>query len=294
MVASVAQSAPGRSLHRDLAARMVDLFRRDGVARGQRLTEQALAARLGVSRTPVRAALARLAAEGVVQRTPGRGHTLARLPDEGVPDCPPSSAAEDALIIAIAEARLGHTLPDEVSESDLIRRFGASRPVVTRALATLADAGVMARKPGYGWRFEPLPSGQEALDESYRFRLLLEPAALLEPGYRLDPHWCTTMRAAHESALRTPWGPTSSVGFFEMNAGFHEGLARMSGNRFVHLAIVQQNRVRRFSNYHWTLGHARVDANCRQHLEILDRLEADENDVASVLLRRHIEQARHL
>jgi DNA-binding GntR family transcriptional regulator len=84
------------------------------------------------------------------------------------------------------------------------------------------------------------------------------------------------------------------VGFFEMNAGFHEGLARASGNRFIHLAIVQQNRVRRFSNYHWTLGAARVEANCRQHLEILDRLEAGENDVASVLLRRHIEQARHL
>jgi DNA-binding GntR family transcriptional regulator len=79
-----------------------------------------------------------------------------------------------------------------------------------------------------------------------------------------------------------------------MNAGFHEGLARASGNRFIHLAIAQQNRVRRFSNYHWTLGEERVEANCRQHLEILDRLEAGENDVASLLLRRHIEQARRL
>jgi DNA-binding GntR family transcriptional regulator len=79
-----------------------------------------------------------------------------------------------------------------------------------------------------------------------------------------------------------------------MNAGFHEGLAKASGNRFIHLSVVHQNRVRRFRNYHWTHHKERVLVNCEQHLEILDRLKAGDNEIASVLMRRHIEQARRL
>jgi DNA-binding GntR family transcriptional regulator len=37
-----------------------------------------------------------------------------------------------------------------------------------------------------------------------------------------------------------------------------------------------------------------VLVNCEQHLEILDRLKAGDNEIASVLMRRHIEQARRL
>src|SRR5215203_6092246 len=43
------------------------------LARGQRLREEELALRAGVSRTPVREALRRLDAEGLVDFTPNRG-----------------------------------------------------------------------------------------------------------------------------------------------------------------------------------------------------------------------------
>jgi DNA-binding GntR family transcriptional regulator len=58
--------------------------------------------------------------------------------------------------------------------------------------------------------------------------------------------------------------------------------------------VTHQTRVRRFRNYHWTHQMERVLESCEQHLRILKQLQAGDNEVASVLMRRHIEQARRL
>lgn len=49
------------------------------LAPGERVTEEGLAARIGVSRTPVREALLRLESQGLVLRRRGRGITVAEL-----------------------------------------------------------------------------------------------------------------------------------------------------------------------------------------------------------------------
>jgi len=84
------------------------------------------------------------------------------------------------------------------------------------------------------------------------------------------------------------------VALFELNAEFHEGLAAASGNRFFAMAIHQQNRLRRFVNVHWTYGAERVQVNCREHLEILARLQNGESEVAAALMRRHLELASNV
>lgn len=63
-------------LARAIAAAIVD----GGLAPGERLDEAGLAARYGVSRTPVREALRELAASGLVEHRPHRGAVVA-LPD---------------------------------------------------------------------------------------------------------------------------------------------------------------------------------------------------------------------
>jgi DNA-binding GntR family transcriptional regulator len=99
------------------------------------------------------------------------------------------------------------------------------------------------------------------------------------------------MRRLHGETLERPWHGSSSVAFFEMNAAFHEGLAAASGNRFVHAAVRHQNQLRRFSQYDWKFGFERVIVNCHEHLEILGNLARNEREIASLLMRRHLERA---
>jgi DNA-binding GntR family transcriptional regulator len=278
----------------DLARRILAMARERGLPAGARLTELGLAEALKVSRTPVRAALRALAAEGWVKAGPSRGFVLKRavksLPAEGEGE----ADDEAELYVRISRDRLEGVLTAAVSEADLMRRYGVARSLLLRVLGRLAEAGVIERRPGYGWQFRPVIDSPAARDESYRFRMVLEPAALLEPGFKLDQVWVEDMRRRHRAALAAPWRETSSVAFYEMNAEFHEGLAEASGNRFILAAIQQQNRLRRFLNVHWTYGSERVLVNCREHLEMLDRLEAGDRDVAAALMRRHLEGAARL
>jgi DNA-binding GntR family transcriptional regulator len=286
--------APSR-LQRQLSADILELIRAEQRAPGTRLAEVALAERLQVSRTPVRAALKLLAQRKLVRQGAQRGYFVASsASSRRAAPAKPVPADSDRLFIAIARDRRAGRLPEEVSERDLMQRYGASRPVVQRVLTRLSEVAAVARKPGHGWRFESSISDAAARAESYRFRLLIEPAAIMEPGFTLDPAWVAEMRRQHQEMLAKPWSETASIALYEMNAAFHEGLASASGNRYFLVTIQQQNRLRRFGNYDWTFGYERVVTNCREHLAILDHLEAGERVDAAMLLRRHLESAAKL
>lgn len=283
----------GTSLQRDLVQRIATYIHDEGLQAGDRLNESRLAQRLKVSRTPVRAALRQLAELGFVTREAHRGVLLTDLPplplatDAAAPD-------EDDLLVAIARDRSLDRLPEQTSETELMRLYGHGRPTVRRALERLLDLGVVERRPGYGWHFSSSIRDAEARQESYRFRIVVEIAAILEPGFALPPGWAKDMRARHEEARLAPWSEHSSVAFYEMNAAFHAGIAAASGNRYLHSAVERQNQLRRLSNYHWERGFERVETNCREHLEILDRLVTGEAEIAAALMRRHLEHAARL
>ena len=276
-------------LQQDLADRIVRLVNEDRLQVGALLNENSLAKRLEVSRTPVRGALQYLENRGILARRPNRGMELIALPPQ-TPVAATVDTDEEWLVQMARDHRKGE-LPQDFSEVEIMRRYGLNRPTVQRLLSRLSDLEMVERKPGYGWRFVTGFRDPAARDESYRFRLLIEPMGILEPTFRLEPQWIEQMRRRHADTLERPWQDASSVAFFEMNAAFHEGLAAASGNRFVHSAIRHQNQLRRFSQYDWKFGFERVVVNCREHMEILDYLAKGEREVASVLLRRHLERA---
>ena len=288
------KAEPSR-LQRELLNGILHLIRTDGLAPGTRLAEVTLAERLHVSRTPVRAALSLLARRGLVKPGARRGYFVADKPAAAPKIAArPTPADTDLLFLAITRDRRSGKLAEEVSERDLMQRYKATRPTVQRVLAKLAEVAAVQRKPGHGWRFQPTISDPETREESYRFRQIIEPAALLEPRFQLDPAWVADIRRQHQEMLSTPWSQTKSIALYEMNAQFHEGLVAASQNRYLLVAIQQQNRLRRFGNYDWTFGWERVVVNCREHLAILDRLEAGDREAAANLMRQHLQRAAAL
>lgn len=281
-------------LQRRVAARIAERLQAAGEPGAAPLTELQLAAELGVSRTPVRAALGWLVRQGMLQHRPGIGFVGAPAAPRAPLALPAEPDDAEQLFVAIARARNAGRLPGDVSEADLMRRFVVTRPTLLRVLNRLAEIGMVERKSGHGWLFAPSAYDEAAQRESYRFRTLIEPAALREPGFALPEGWIEAMRRRHERMLASPWHDGAAVELFEMNAQFHEGLAAASGNRYFLMAVQQQNRLRRFVNYDWGLGAERMVVSCREHLEMLDRIAAGDREVAAALMTRHLEKASRI
>lgn len=274
-------------LQAKLAAQILDYIRSGGLAPATHLAEAELCRQFKVSRSPVRAALALLAQHGHVEHVPRRGYFTrdgaAATPVAGL------QGTDDDLYLTIAEDRVLQRLPEQVSEADLLRRYDVSKGELGRALQRLLREGLVERLPGRGWLFAPILDSKETHDESYRFRLAIEPWALLEPGYALDSAGAAECERKHHRILDGSVRWITAIDLFDMNAEFHELLAAGSNNRFFVQAIQQQNRLRRFVNYHWTYGPERVLDTCREHLAVLEAVKSGDRTWAATLLRRHLE-----
>ncbi|HWD01570.1 MAG TPA: GntR family transcriptional regulator [Amycolatopsis sp.] len=276
-------------LTRQVAARIVGYIRETGAEPGTRLVERTLAARLRVSRSPVRAALKLLADEGVVAvAEPGGGHTVARAVGElEVAENDDGDLGEQQYL-RIASDRLDGELPDRVSESELARRYHLTPAQVTAVLRRIAAEGWIERLPGYGWEFQPMLTSQESYEDSYRFRLALEPAAVLEPDFTVDRTAIEAVRAQQlelaEGAART----VSNTELFARNRAFHEAVVNCSHNTFFIDALRRVDNLRRLIEYRRTLPRDRAAVRCREHVEIADLLLAGDIAEAAQYLRRHL------
>jgi DNA-binding GntR family transcriptional regulator len=291
---STAGAAAASRLQTELAGRILQLLKEQGAGPGHHLVEQDLCRQFGVSRTPIRGALKLLATQGTLQARTHRGYVL-RGPVRAVPEVESVNLQEEEdseLFVAIAEARNTGRLPADCTQQELVRLFGAKLPTVGRVLRHLSELGLVERKRGHGWSFVASINSASAQAESYAFRQILEPAELLQPGFELDRQWASACRARHMVFKRKPWRKTLAVEFFEMNADFHEQLARCSANRYLLDAIQRQNQVRSFLNYEWAYGVERVRASIEEHLGILDALEGGQNRRAAELMRSHLDNSK--
>jgi DNA-binding GntR family transcriptional regulator len=98
-IASIEIPAVRRLLHEEAVDRLRDLIVRGELAPGTRLNERVLAARLGVSRTPLREAIKLLATEGLVELLPNRGAVVAPIE--------PARIAETLAVMGALESLAG-------------------------------------------------------------------------------------------------------------------------------------------------------------------------------------------
>jgi len=107
MPVPVDEVPPTRSLLRDdVYTRLRDKIVDGTLLPGERLRDQELAAWLGVSRTPVREALLRLAQAGLVITSPGRSTTVATLDARAIHDAQAVVAAMHRLAVEMAVPQL--------------------------------------------------------------------------------------------------------------------------------------------------------------------------------------------
>jgi len=290
-----ARPAPpeGSALQIDLASRTLEMVRTGVFKAGQHLTEEGLAKTFGVSRTPVRHALRLLQARGVVEFRAHAGIFVApELPEAALDSLAPPEASEDALYRRILSDRGAHDLPESFSEASLAARLGAPLGPLRRALVRLTRDGLVERRRGHGWSFCPALDTPEAIQESYRYRMLVECGGLRDPGFTVDREALEVARAEHQEFMalnRRQGRAVMPSEFYRMNASFHEMLARFSRNRFIVQAVRQQNQLRRLEEYATFVGRP-IDPihSCEEHVGIMDALLAGELEWAASLLQRHL------
>jgi DNA-binding GntR family transcriptional regulator len=282
------------SLQVALARQILTLIRREGWEPGRRVPEQTLARSLDVSRSPVRGALGLLAERGLLRSEAGRGFVLARLPDDDAglsAGLPPSR--EEGLYDALLADRANGRIAQEVSEAELMPRYDVSRGLVRKVFMRLAAEGLATRLRGHGWRFAESLDTEAAVSDSYRFRMIIECAALREPGYRLDPAAIAGLRRAHEAVLARGRPMVGGAEWFDINANFHESIVAGAQNRFLLQAARQQSSLRRMQEFveYPSLPEDRIIQSCREHLAILDAIATGDLPWAEALLMRHLELA---
>lgn len=99
-------SIPRTGLHEQVAARLRQMLVEGQVAPGAKLNERELCEALQVSRTPLREAIKRLAAEGLVELVPNRGAIAVSLTEEDVRHTFELMAALEALSGELAAQRI--------------------------------------------------------------------------------------------------------------------------------------------------------------------------------------------
>jgi DNA-binding GntR family transcriptional regulator len=272
-----------------LAHEIARLICEEDLAPGDALTERGLAARFLVSRSPVRAALLELREAGVVVAGPKGGLCVADPARARVlTDSPVAPDGDEETYLAIARDRLDGSVPDRISENELIRRYGTTRPRMQALLRRMAEEGWAERLPGNGWRFLPVLTSMQTYRQSYVFRQAIEPAALRDPGFRADVADLTRQLEVQRRLVAGEVLTISPVGLFQVNSALHEAITNCSGNAFFIDSLRRVNRLRRLIEYRQTVDREQARARCSEHVTMLEMILEGQTATAADLMYRHL------
>lgn len=254
-----------------------------------RLIERKLAEHLKVSRSPVRSALKVLEDQGFVQTAPTGGFLVSwkggeiRLPQLDDP------VQEDGEVYSkIAVDRLEGRLPDRVTEKELCRLYDLTKGQLAKILRKIHSEGWIERLPGHGWEFLPMLTSMQAYKDSYRFRLTIEPAAILEPTFKLNRAALEACRAQQQQLIDGDIWNVSNPDLFDLNSQLHEAIIECSGNLFFIESLRRIDRIRRLIEYKRSLDRKYAIVRSQEHVQLVDLLLEDKRQLAAAYMSQHL------
>jgi DNA-binding GntR family transcriptional regulator len=272
-----------------LQARILDQLRQllgEALEPGDRINEAEISDRLGVSRTPVRRALQQLQAEGAVDYEQNRGFRLA-----DVSLLLKNSEAEQEMLLderVMRDMAIGE-LRSVISERALMQKYAVANGVLMSTLRRLTRDHLVEPSPGRGWIFADV--GAEALANGYRFRQIIEPAAILSDDYAIDAAALEAIDADHAHAIET-LETMDRRRLFDLDARFHRLVAQGARTADLVDAIERQNNIRRVTEYLGFVRLERLRQSMVEHRGIIAALLHGERQTAAALMRIHLQVSR--
>lgn len=282
-----------RQSHLSLAKQILNVALERGMKPGDHLPEQAFSEVCGVSRTPIRSAFKLLEEKSILHWRQEEGYFLSvAAGGQAARALRDLEEAEDSLAHRILSDRAERRIDEVQSVSALARRYGASRNAVLLALKILSQDGIVTQLPGRAWAFQPMIDSPKSIDESFDFRLTMEPQAILAPGFSLDIKRAGLLRTQAEEFLNADEERITHGGFRRIDNEFHVLIAQCSANRFVRGGLLVHHRLRKASRRGSSTPNFRLRQAMAEHLEILDSLERNQFDLAADQMVVHLRRSR--
>lgn len=258
-------------------------------------SEVLLATQLGVSRTVVRAILQKLDADGILQ-VDGRSKRLIRAPK--AKDRLPQRddyIGRDELEGRFLDWVLRFDVPagTALNVTQLARQFTVPPHLLQEFLASLGQFGLVERRPRGGWRL--LGFTADYAVELSEFRQVLEVNAVRSFATLPDTHliWpeLAKIRLAHLDLLARI--ERDFHDFSRLDGQFHALVNSVVQNRFV---TEFQKVITLIFHYHYqwdkTMERHRNEAAIREHLRIMDALQAHDPAKAEACTRAHLSTSK--
>ncbi|ALM86738.1 GntR family transcriptional regulator [Bordetella sp. N] len=280
-----------QTLQSQLATDILLRINAQGMAIGARLSERSLAEALRVSRSPVRTALRQLADQALIDPHPEGGFVVGQAALKIKPAELNDVSPDEAVYLRIAQERLDGLLPARVSENELMRRYGVTRSQLGDILRRISNEGWMERLPGHGWEFSEAMTSPAAYAQAYRYRILVEPACILEPDFQVDEAALRHCYAEQQALVKGEIERVSPAQIFDANTRLHETIATCSGNAFILDSLRRINRVRRLMEYRKAVDRKQALRRCEEHLVLIDLLLANKLAKAADMMREHLTAA---
>lgn len=271
-----------------IADRILDLAAMGELQPGDHMRAQQLANRFQVSRYPMTEAFQLLSQHNFAEHRPNHGFYLTNqaciTPHRFASD----TSNEEVLYQMIANDHLERRLPELVTGAFLSERYALSRSQIASLMNRITSEGWASRRSGQGWHFNDVLRTPEALAQTYRVRLAIEPAAILEPTFHLSKDRMDHLKTSEMNLLNGGIEKLSPEELYQVGVTFHETVMEASGNPFFLETLMRLNRIRRLLAYRSMTDRKRYYTQAEEHLQILDWLERQNQSAAADAMRKHL------